>query len=95
MGNNQRKKHSPEFKAKVALEALRESSTLAELSKKYGVSQSQISRWKNEMTQNASADEAHQKEVDRLHRKIGELEMDVDFLERVSRKLGISVPAKR
>ncbi len=44
MGNNSRKKHSAEFKAKFALEALRESSTLAELAAKYGVSQTMISQ---------------------------------------------------
>lgn len=102
MGKTTRKKHSPEFKAKVAIEALKESSTLAELSKKYGVSQTQISRWKTEMISNASSafgsqhdEDAHQKDIDRLHRKIGELEMEVDFLERASRKLGIPVPEKR
>jgi transposase len=41
-----RKTHTPEFKAKVALEAIREEMTLAELSKKYGVHPNQISTWK-------------------------------------------------
>ena len=41
-----RKNHSPEFKAKVALEAIREEMTLAELSKKYGVHPTQIGTWK-------------------------------------------------
>jgi len=41
-----RKNHSPEFKAKVALEAIREELTLAELSKKYGVHPTQIGTWK-------------------------------------------------
>jgi transposase len=40
-----RKMHTPEFKAKVALEAIREEMTLAELSKKYGVHPNQISTW--------------------------------------------------
>jgi transposase len=40
-----RKTHTPEFKAKVALEAIREEMTLAELSKKYGVHPNQISTW--------------------------------------------------
>lgn len=101
MGNNSRIKHSAEFKAKVALEALKEQSTLAELEKKFGVSQFMISRWKNELMRNASqtfgasanaSEEAHQKEVDNLHRKIGELEMMVDFAKRASRKLGLRLP---
>jgi hypothetical protein len=40
-----RKMHTPEFKAKVALEAIREEMTLSELSKKYGVHPNQISTW--------------------------------------------------
>ncbi len=41
-----RKNHSPEFKAKVALEAIREEMTLAQLPKKYGVHPTQIGTWK-------------------------------------------------
>ncbi len=47
-----RKTHSPEFKAKVALEAIREEMTLAELSKKYGVHPNQISTWKRTAIEN-------------------------------------------
>ena len=99
MGNNSRKMYTPEFKAKVALEALKEQMTLPELEKKHGVSQFMISRWKNELLKNASAsfgavsnEEAHQKEVDNLHRKIGELEMMLDFAKRASQKLGLRLP---
>ena len=99
MGNNSRKNHSADFKAKVALEALKEQMTLPELEKKFGVSQYTISRWKNELLRNASQtfgasnnDEAHQKEIDNLHRKIGELEMMLDFAKRASQKLGLRLP---
>lgn len=99
MGNNSRKKYSADFKAKVALEALKEQMTLPELEKKHGVSQYMISRWKNELMKNASqtfgatcSEESHQKEVDNLHRKIGELEIMLDFAKKVSRKLGLSMP---
>jgi len=96
-----RLKHSPDFKAKVAIEALREQSTLGELAIKYGLNQSVISRWKAELLKNASTvfgdvtsnnDESVRKERDNLHRKIGELEMQLDFAKRVSRQLGISIP---
>ena len=53
MGNNSRKKYSADFKAKVALEALKEQMTLPELEKKFGVSQYMISRWKSELSKNA------------------------------------------
>lgn len=47
-----RKNHSPEFKAKVALEAIRKEMTLAELSKKYGVHAIQIGTWKRKAIEN-------------------------------------------
>ncbi|MCM1153560.1 MAG: hypothetical protein NC328_07910 [Muribaculum sp.] len=46
MSNNSRKNHSSDFKAKVALEALKEQMTLPGLEKKFGVSRYTISRWK-------------------------------------------------
>jgi len=47
-----RKNHSPEFKAKIALEAIREEMTLAESSKKYGVHPTQIGTWKRAAIEN-------------------------------------------
>ena len=102
MGKTTRRKFSPEFKAKVALEALKESSTKGELAKKYEISPEMISRWKKELLENASAafgvkseSEDFKKERDTLHRKIGELEMEVDFCKRVYKQLGIPIPEKR
>lgn len=96
-----RKKYDAKFKAKVAIEAIKERETLSELVAKYEVSPVMISRWKMEFIENSAAafespkhdDEAIEKQKDRYLRKIGDLEMQLDFAKRVSRKLGIEIPA--
>ena len=55
MGKTSRKKYTPEFKAQVAIEALKEQSTLAELAKKYELSPTMISHWKADLVKNAGA----------------------------------------
>ncbi|WP_226892492.1 IS3 family transposase [Phycobacter azelaicus] len=84
-----RKTHTPEFKAKVALEAIREEMTLAELSKKYGVHPNQISTWKRAAIENmataftrrgADPGKGKEAEIEKLHSKIGQLVVERDFL---------------
>ena len=93
-----RKNHSAEFKARVALDAIREELTLAELAKKYGVHSGQISTWKRAALNNmASAftsgvgqdagPEVSTAEVEKLHSKIGQLLVEWDFLANASRQL--------
>jgi len=102
MGKQSRKKYSADFKARVALEAMKDQSTLAELSQKYEVSQTLISRWKGELMKNASAAfgtrgksaEEVDEEKQQLYAKIGKLEMKLDFAKRASKKLGIPMPAE-
>ncbi|TCZ64638.1 transposase [Flaviaesturariibacter aridisoli] len=55
MKKQTRRKFTPAFKAKVALEAIKNQQTLAELSKKFEVSAVMISRWKSEFLENMSA----------------------------------------
>jgi len=50
-----RKNHAPEFKAKVAREAIREEMTLAEMSKKFGIHATQISTWKRAAIENMAS----------------------------------------
>lgn len=96
-----RRKYDASFKAKVAIEAIRERETLSELAAKYEVSPVMISRWKKEFIDNSAAafetpkkdDAAMEKQKDRYLRKIGDLEMQLDFAKRVSRKMGIEIPA--
>ena len=91
-----RKNHSPEFKARVAFEAIREEMTLAELSKKYGVHANQISTWKRAAIENMSSaftrrgaapEQVSAAEVETLHSKIGQLVVERDFLADASVQL--------
>ncbi|NQX72306.1 MAG: IS3 family transposase [Epibacterium sp.] len=91
-----RKNHSPEFKAKVALEAIREEMTLAELSKKYGVHPTQIGTWKRAAIENmataftrrgGASEQVSAADVDKLHSKIGQLVVERDFLAEASHQL--------
>ena len=84
-----RKQHSAEFKARVAMASLSGEKTLAELSAEFGVHPTMISNWKQELVKRASelfargskapAEDA-QKVIDDLHRKIGQLQVECDFL---------------
>jgi transposase-like protein len=85
-----RKQHSAEFKARVAMASLSGEKTLAELSAEFGVHPTMISSWKQELMKRAGelfargskapAVEDAQKVIDDLHRKIGQLQVERDFL---------------
>jgi transposase len=91
-----RRKFSGAFKAQVAIEALKERESLAELSKRFEVHPNIISKWKQEFLERAgeifetkSPDKQAQVDIDKLYSKIGQLEMERDFLKKVSKKLGL------
>ena len=81
--NKTRRKHSATFKTKVVLDMLKETQTLAQLSGKYGVHASQLTKWKKEFLEKAS----DKLENDELYKKIGQLQMELDWLKKKSETL--------
>lgn len=100
MSRRARRNHSPTFKAKVALDAVRGEKTLAELAKLHDVHANQIVDWKNQLLTRAAGvfgtDAAAPPAVDlkELHAKIGRLALENDFLAGALDKVGLS-SAKR
>ena len=96
-----RKRYGADFKAKVALEAVRGERTLSEIAASHGVNPLQVSQWKKQLESDASslfgdkrlkdalktpAPEAVQ---DQLYKQIGELTVEVNWLKKKSKQLGL------
>ena len=90
MTRRKRRNHSSAFKAKVALAAMKGERTMAELAEQFDVHPNQIQEWKRRLVDGAqdvfggNAVEAkhNEKEVEKLHAKIGQLAMENDFLSK-------------
>jgi transposase len=91
--SDKRKRYSAEFKAKVALAAIKNEETTAQLAQRFGVHPTMITAWKKALVEGAGdifdknhkAYKKNDAKVDELHRQIGKLKVENDFL---SRKLG-------
>lgn len=92
-----RRKFSNEFKAKVAIEALKERQTLSELAKTFEIHPNQISQWKREFMENADKafgnggkeKDSSEADQEKLYSKIGKLEVENDFLKKSLWKTGL------
>ena len=92
-----RKRYTKEFKAKVALEAIKGQKTINEIASEYGVHSSQINDWKRQLLsglpqvfdrQGERREAANEAERDRLYRQIGKLQVEVDWLKKKTGHLG-------
>ena len=88
--SKERKRYSSGFKAKVALEAIRNESTTAEIAKKYGVHPTMVSGWKRALLDGAAdifdkgqkSKKQSDVQADELYRQIGQLKVERDFLSK-------------
>ena len=103
MARRVRRTHSPAFKAKVALAAIKGEKTLAELAQQYDVHPNQITDWKARLAEGAEGlfggpasgvEAAPAVDLKLLHAKIGELALENDFLSGALSKAGL-LTAKR
>jgi len=91
--STKRTKHSAEFKFKVALEAMKNTKTRAQIASEYGVSGTQVSQWKKELTEQGkglferkNSKQAKQWEAQeaQLYEQIGRLKMELEWLKKKS-----------
>jgi transposase len=93
-----RRKFTSAFKAQVALEAIKNKKTMAELSQLFDVNPVMISKWKAECLENlgsvfekekSTSDNTENVEMEKLYAQIGQLKVENDFLKKSCKKLGI------
>ena len=103
MTKRPRRNHSPAFKAKVALAALKGDRTMSELAAQFELHPNQIKQWKDQLLDGVSgvyddrpkASKAPDIDVKTLHAKIGQLTPENDFLEGALDKAGLLSSARK
>jgi transposase len=88
--SNKRKKYNPEFKAKVALAAVKNEATISELAARFGVHPNMIAKWKRNLIEGAAdifakgqrSRQQTDEQIDELYRQIGKLQVERDFLSK-------------
>jgi transposase len=96
-----RRKHDASFKAKVALDAIKNEMTIAELSNKHAIGPTQIKEWKTELLEHAASiflkdgkkinTQDNSEQIATLERKIGQLIIENDFLKKSSLKFHVKI----
>lgn len=91
-----RRKFSSVFKAKVAIEALKERESLSEISKRFELSPSMVTKWKQEFIERSQEifdtsppEKEREDKMDQLYTKIGKLEVERDWLKKNLKKVGL------
>jgi transposase len=101
MSRRPRRNHSAAFKAKVAIDALADGKTIAEIAHKHDIHPHQVTEWRRQLTERAAGvfgtpvvADAPAVDLRALHAKIGQLALENDFLEGALSKAGL-LSAKR
>ena len=88
-----RKKYSANFKSKVALEAIKGEKTINEIASEHGIHPQQVRSWKREFLkkshlvfESSNETERLKKELDKAYKKIGQLEVEMDFLSGIVKR---------
>lgn len=94
MNKRSRRNHSPAFKAKVALEALKGQHTVIEIAERFDVHPTQVTQWKTQLLERATeafdgtAKKVQQPDIKELHAKIGQQALEIDFLAGALGRIG-------
>ena len=97
MSNTKRKRYTGAFKAKVGLEALMGVKTVGQIAREYQIHPVQVTQWKGVIRDHLpeifesprAASEDHERTIAQLHEKIGQLSVEVDWLKKKCKQLGL------